>query len=88
MGRLNDIDFAIVETLKAHPDYIPDINTIYLDNLTSQNGIYLVNFTSKNGARAKMKGVTQTDMLHFILHEAVKCYNAMAYFYYNDPNMK
>ena len=88
MERLNDIDFAIIETLNAHPDFTRQINTIYMDNLTSKNGICLVNFTSKNGARAKMKGVTQTDMLHFILHEAVKCYNAMAYFYYNDPNMK
>ena len=88
MGRLNDIDFAIIETLNVHPDFTPHINTIYMDNLTSPTGIYLVNFTSKNGARAKMKDVTQTDMLHFILHEAVKCYNAMAYFYYNDPNMK
>ena len=88
MGKLNDIDFAIIETLKAHPDFTPAVNALYMDNMTSPRGIDLRNFTSQNGARAKMKEVTQTDMLHFILNEAVKCYNAMAYFYYNDPNMK
>lgn len=87
MGILKDIDFAIVETLKAHPEFIPDISIIYIDNLTSKSGIHLRNFTSSNGARLKMKSVTQTDMLQFALEEAVKCYNAMAYFYYNDPNM-
>ena len=56
--------------------------------MTSPKGIDLRNFTSVNGARAKMKEVTQLDMLHFILNEAVKSYNAMAYFYYNDPNMR
>ena len=88
MGKLNDIDFAIIETLKAHPDFTPAVNALYMDNMTSPRGIDLRNFTGQNGARAKMKEVTQTDMLHFILNEAVKCYNAMAYFYYNDPNMK
>lgn len=88
MGKLIDIDFAIIETLKAHPDFTPCINSLYMDNMTSPEGIDLINFTSANGARAKMKEVTQTDMLHFILNEAVKCYNAMAYFYYNDPNMR
>lgn len=88
MGKLNNIDFAIIETLKAHPDFIPHMNALYMDNLTSPKGIDIRNFTSKNEARTKMKEITQTDLLHFILEEAVKCYNAMAYFYYNDPNMK
>ncbi len=88
MGKLNDIDFALIETIKAHPDFIPSLNALYMDNMTSPKGIDLRNFTSANGARAKMKEVTQTEMLHFVLNEAVKCYNAMAYFYYNDPNMK
>lgn len=88
MGKLIDIDFAIIETLRVHPDFTPTVNALYMDNMTHPEGIDLRNFTSSNGARAKMKDITQTDMLHFILDEAVKCYNAMAYFYYNDPNMK
>ncbi len=88
MGKLNNIDFALIETIKVHPDFIPSLNALYMDNMTSPQGIELKNFTSSNGARAKMQEVTQTDMLHFVLHEAVKCYNAMAYFYYNDPNMR
>ena len=88
MGKLIDVDFAIIETLRQHPDFIPAVNTLYMDNMTHPEGINLRNFTSSNGARAKMKEITQTDMLHFILDGAVKCYNAMAYFYYNDPNMK
>ena len=86
MGKLINIDYAIVETLKAHPEFIPKMNCIYLDNLTA--GVRLKNFTSQNKAREAMKEITQEDLLHFILDEAVKCYNAIAYFYYNDPNMK
>ena len=88
MGRLNDIDFALVETLKEHPEFTPYVNSLYIDNMTSPFGICLINFTSVNGAREKMEEVTQLDMLQFILNEAVKSYNAIAYFYYNDPNMK
>lgn len=88
MGKLINIDFAIIETLKAHPEFTESVNALYMDNMTSPDGIDLRSFTNTNDARAKMKEVTQTDMLHFILDEAVKCYNAMAYFYYNDPNMR
>ena len=86
MGKLINIDYAIIETLKAHPEFISKMNCIYLDNLTA--GVRLKNFTSQNKAREAMKEITQEDLLHFILDEAVKCYNAIAYFYYNDPNMK
>lgn len=88
MGKLNDIDFAVIETLRAHPDFTHNVESMYMESMTSSKGIELRNYTSQNGARAKMKDITQTDMLHFILNEAVKCYNAMAYFYYNDPNMR
>ena len=88
MGKLNDIDFAIIETLKKHQEFIPLMNSIYMHSMTSEEGIDLTNFTSNNSARAKMKEVTQTDMLHFILRETVKSYNAIVYYYYNDPNMK
>ena len=67
MGRLNDIDYAIVETLKAHPNFTIHINSLYMDNLTSPTGINLVNFTSRNGARSRMIVVTQNDMLHVIM---------------------
>ena len=88
MGKLINIDYAIIETLKAHPEFTLQMNCIYLDNLTSTTGIKLKNFTSKNNARELMKQVSQKDLLQFILEEAVKCYNAIVYFYYNDPNMK
>ena len=88
MGNLINIDYAIIETLKAHPDFTPQMPYIYLENLTSKKGINLNNFTSKNNARKAMEEITQDDMLHFILEEVVKCYNAISYFYYNDPNMK
>lgn len=88
MGKLIDIDFAIIETLKVHPDFTPTVSALYMDNMTNPKGIDLRNFTSQNGARAKMENITQTDMLHYILHEVVKCYNAIAYFYHNDQNMR
>ena len=47
MGKLNNIDFAIIETLKAHPDFIPHMNALYMDNLTSPKGIDIRNFTYK-----------------------------------------
>jgi hypothetical protein len=73
MGKLINIDYAIIETLKAHPEFTPQMNGIYLDNLTSTTGIKLNNFTSKNNARKLMKQVSQKDLLQFILEEAVKC---------------
>ena len=69
MGKLNDIDFAVIETLRAHPEFTHNVESMYMESMTSSKGIELRNYTSQNGARAKMKDITQTDMLHFILNE-------------------
>lgn len=87
MEKLKDIDFAIIETILAHPDFTPTINAMVFDTITSKKGIKYEYFTSKNKAREKMRGITQDEVLEFILKETVKCYNAMAYFYYNDKEI-
>lgn len=87
MEKLKDIDFAIIETILAHPDYTPTINAMVFDTITSKNGITYEYFTSRNKAREKMRSITQDEVLEFILNETVKCYNAMAYFYYNDQEI-
>ena len=63
MGNLINIDYAIIETLKAHPDFTPQMPYIYLENLTSKKGINLYNFTSKNDARKARKRSTETIIL-------------------------
>lgn len=74
------IDFAILETLRVHPDYMPTMHLVLLDNITSKRGINTLNFTSSNNARSYISEVTQTDLLQFVLEEAIKCYNAISYY--------
>ena len=38
MGKLIDIDFAIIETLRVHPDFTPTVNALYMDNMTHPEG--------------------------------------------------
>ena len=79
MENYETIDFAITETLLAHPDFTNSINYTIYKNIVDPNGISLINFTSQNGARRKMKNVSQSDLLEFILIEVVKGYNAMRF---------
>lgn len=88
MENYENIDFAITETLLAHPDFTNSINYTIYKNIVDPNGISLINFTSQNGARRKMKNVSQSDLLEFILIEVVKGYNAMMYFYHNNEEMQ
>ena len=36
MEKLKDIDFAIIETILAHPDFTPTINAMVFDTITSK----------------------------------------------------
>ena len=87
MNKHQTIDYAILETLKAHPDYTQSMNSIIFNNLTRPDGIYLYNFTSKNEAREKMEEISQDDLLQFILVETVKLYNAMSNYYFTNPTL-
>ena len=82
------IDFAIRETLIHNPTFTNSINWTIYNNIVNPIGIKLTNFTRQNGAREKMKSISQKDLLQFVLNQAVKCYNAMMAFYYNDRTMK
>lgn len=88
MNKHQTIDYAILETLKAHPDYTQSMNSIIFNNLTRPDGIYLYNFTSKNEAREKMEEISQDDLLQFILVETVKLYNSMSNYYFTNPNLQ
>ena len=82
------IDYAINQTLQAHPDFTKTINcTIYAD-IVNIEGIKLFHYTSQNNARKLMRSISQRDILEFVLEEVIKNYNAMMYFYYNDEEMK
>ena len=78
------IDYAILETIRVHPDFIPTLSMMLYSNIISRSGIHTENFTSSNNARAYIKEVSQTDLLEFMLEEVVKCYNALSYYIYNN----
>lgn len=88
MEKLQTIDYAITQTLMAHPDFTNSINVTIYRNIVDPKGINLINFTGTNGARDMMKNITQHDLLEFVLMEAIKTYNAITYFYYNDEEIK
>ena len=88
MNKYQTIDYAILETLKVHPDYTRSMNSIIFNNLTRPDGIYLFNFTSQNEAREMMEAISQNDLLQFILVEAVKLYNAMSNYYFTNTNLQ
>ena len=78
------IDFAILETIRVHPDFIPTLSMMLYSNMTSKNGINPDYFTSSNNARSYIREIKQDDLLEFMLEEVVKCYNALSY--YNNNN--
>ncbi len=69
------IDRAIIETLKAHPDYID----VYASTITSiiQNSVTAKNFTSRNGARDSIANCSTMDFLKYALDELVNIYCAL-----------
>ena len=76
------IDFAILETIKLHPDCIPTLNLLLYSQVTYK--IEPKYFTSSNNARKYISEVTQDDILHYLLEEAIKCYNSVTYYIYNS----
>lgn len=87
MNKYQIINYAIIETIKAHPDFKESMSAIIYNNLVN-NKINYNNFTSQNGAREAMEEITQNDLLQFILVETVKYYNAMVNYYYTNPQLK
>ncbi len=75
MTSTTNIDFAIGETLKAHPDWV---NT-YPSTITCiiQNGMSPKNFTSTNGARQAVKNYRSIDFLKYALDELNNLYSAL-----------
>jgi len=86
MLKTENIDFAIFETLRVHPDFFPTMTATLLNQI--KNGIELNKFTNTNDARKNILDMTSSDLLKYILKEAIKIYNASIHFYYNSPKMK
>ena len=72
MAREVDIDYAISETLKAHPDFVPYVSNIIYKNIYS--GTNPRNFTSH--VREVVDTAKQVDFVNYILDEAITIYGA------------
>ncbi|MBQ4030630.1 MAG: serine/threonine-protein phosphatase [Bacilli bacterium] len=72
MAREVDIDYAISETLKQHPDFVPYLSNIIYKNIYS--GTNPVNFTSR--VREEISTAKQVDFVNYILQEAITIYSA------------
>ncbi len=79
MEKNKRIDYALSETLKAHPNFFLTMNGTLLNQV--KNGIVLNNYTTKNNARKYMLDITSADLLRYILHESIKIYNAGTAYY-------
>jgi len=82
MAREVDIDYAIAETLKQHPDFVPYISNIIYKNIYS--GTNPVNFTSR--VREVVSTAKQVDFINYILDEAIIIYNAAKELIDDDEN--
>ena len=85
MTKTMDIDYAIIQTLSVHPDFVNQINSILNANCSS---VTYSNFTAKYGARDKIKGCTPDDFIGYVIEQLINLYNA-GISYYNsirDPN--
>ena len=72
MAREVDIDYALSETLKQHPDFVSYLSNIIYKNIYS--GTNPTNFTSR--VREGISSVSQIDFVNYILGEAITIYNA------------
>ncbi len=72
MARGVDIDYALSETVKSHPDFVPYLSNIIYKNIYS--GTNPVNFTSR--VRESISTAKQVDFVNYILDEAIIIYNA------------
>lgn len=85
MIKTENLDFAIEKTLEVHPDFQPHMNSILLSQITE--GVNFRRFTQTDGARANLNGMEPDDVLRYVLHEAIKIYNAASFFYYHDKKI-
>ena len=59
-----NIDNALIETLRVHPDYSRYLVSLLFDNSTTV--VNFRNFTSHNGARQLISGVETRDFIKYI----------------------
>ncbi len=83
MTKVQDIDIAFAETLKKHPDFIPNISQILYKNATSR--IEPTNFTNTNMARTRVLRLDCRDFIEYIVRNAVIIYSAYNKLIYNSP---
>lgn len=86
MVKSENIEYAISETIKEHPEFKPYLTQILLRNI--QEEIFLRNFTSKNGARDKVEGLRNIDLVNYIVEQMIKIVNAATNYSLNDPSME
>jgi len=72
MAREVDIDYALSETVKSHPDFVPYLSNIIYKNIYS--GTNPVNFTSR--VRDSINTARQIDFVNYILDEAIIIFNS------------
>lgn len=73
MTNLEKIDFAVLTTLKAHPDYSEIMTEILTKKLLDKDPFATAKFFSRaNDARAHMMEVSDLDLLAEVLKNAVK----------------
>ena len=70
MAKEIDLDYALSETLKEHPDFAPYISNIIYKNIYSGTNSH--NFTSS--VREYISTAKQVDFIEYILEEAIKLY--------------
>ncbi len=69
MATIKQIDYAIFETLKAHPEFRKDMSSIILKCITRK--VYPSHFTRENSAREIVKTASSMDFLEYILKQAI-----------------
>ncbi len=74
MTKIQDIDIAFIETLKAHPDFIQNIYNILYKNAT--DCVNQLNFTSKNMARTRVSRKDSIDFIEYIIKNTTIIYYA------------
>lgn len=67
-----NIDNALIETLRVHPDYSRYLVSLLFDNSTTV--VNFRNFTSHNGARQLISGVETKDFIKYILKKSLALY--------------
>lgn len=86
MVKSDVIEYAIAETIDAHPEFEPFLTQILFKNI--QDRIYLKNFTSQNGARDQLAGLKKIDLVNYVIEQMIKIVNAATNYALNDPSME